>query len=382
LKFDSDPYSPPFVSPSTAASLPLDSQTYATSGVDTDAASAGLAHLLAWVGRTPSFREGIGASLVPNGFFASVLRMSDTLSLAISTDGVGSKSAVAQLVGSYEGIGWDAVAVNVNDVVCTGAEPVAMVDYISLQKPHADLLGPLGKGLHDGAKRAGVAIVGGELSQHPDTLTGPREGYAFDISGTCVGVLNGVPPITGSYVRPGDVVLALPSNGIHANGMTLARRVLLANGQGADRYLDECGLTVGAELLRPTHIYVPQAMAVMRNGVSVHGFAHISGDGLLNLLRLDAEVGYRFTSLPPVSPIFEVIKREGDVSDEEMWRVFNMGIGFCIVVAATDVDSALTAIHSVGGEATIAGEVVAGPKRIELPEVGLIGRGGVFETSE
>lgn len=368
--------------PSSPSSVPSEQQTYATSGVDTDAASAGLAHLLAWVGRTPSFRAGIGEALVPNGFFASVLRMSDNLSLAISTDGVGSKSAVAQLVGSYEGIGWDAVAVNVNDVVCTGAEPVAMVDYISLQKPHADLLGPLGKGLHDGAERARVAIVGGELSQHPDTLTGPREGYAFDISGTCVGVLDGVAPITGSSVQPGDVVLALPSNGIHANGMTLARLVLLANGQGADRYLDECGLTVGEELLRPTHIYVPQAMAVMRSGIAVHGFAHISGDGLLNLLRLDAEVGYRFTALPPVSPIFDVIQREGGVSDDEMWRVFNMGVGFCIVVAAADVDSALTAIRSVGGEATIAGEVVAGPKRIELPTVGLIGRGGIFETSE
>lgn len=373
LPTDNDPSSP-----SPSAGQPL---TYAASGVDTDAASAGLAHLLAWVGRTQSFREGIGEAMVPNGFFANVLRMSDRLSLAISTDGVGSKSAVAQLVGSYEGIGWDAVAVNVNDVVCTGAEPVAMVDYISLQAPHADLLGELGKGMHDGAARSRVAIVGGELSQHPDTLTGPREGYAFDISGTCVGVLDGVAPITGSQVQPGDVVLALPSNGIHANGMTLARLVLLANEQGHDRFLDECGLTVGEELLRPTHIYVPQALAVMRSGVNVHGFAHISGDGLLNLLRLDAEVGYRFDALPDISPVFDVIQREGGVADEEMWRVFNMGVGFCIVVAAADVDRALDAVRSVGGEATVAGHVVPGPKRIELPTVGLIGRDGIFEAA-
>lgn len=367
--------------PSPASSTPNESLTYAASGVDTDAASAGLAQLLAWVGRTQSFREGIGEAMVPNGFFANVLRMSDRLSLAISTDGVGSKSAVAQLVGSYEGIGWDAVAVNVNDVVCAGADPVAMVDYISLQQPHGDLLGQLGKGMHDGAERARVAIVGGELSQHPDTLTGPREGYAFDISGTCVGVLEGVAPITGSNVAPGDVILALPSNGIHANGMTLARMVLLANDQGHKRFLDECGLTVGEELLRPTHIYVPEAMAVMKAGINVHGFAHISGDGLLNLLRLDSEVGYRFDALPEVSPIFEIIQREGGVSDAEMWRVFNMGVGFCIVVAASDVDSALAAINNVGGEAVIAGEVVPGPKRIELPTVGLVGRGGIFKAA-
>jgi phosphoribosylformylglycinamidine cyclo-ligase len=373
LSTDSDP---------SSVSSSDESLTYAASGVDTDAASAGLAHLLSWVGRTQSFREGIGEAMVPNGFFANVLRMSDRLSLAISTDGVGSKSAVAQLVGSYEGIGWDAVAVNVNDVVCAGAEPVAMVDYISLQHPHGDLLGELGKGLHDGAERARVAIVGGELSQHPDTLTGPREGYAFDISGTCVGILDGAAPITGSEVGVGDVVLALPSNGIHANGMTLARMVLLANGQGHDRYLDECGLTVGEELLRPTHIYVPEALAVMRAGVNVHGFAHISGDGLLNLLRLDSEVGYRFDALPNVSPIFDVIQREGGVSDAEMWRVFNMGVGFCVVVSVSDVDRALEAIRGVGGEATVAGEVVPGPKRIELPTMGLIGQDGIFEPTQ
>ena len=376
---------PPEIDPSSASPSLSNSSggeplTYAASGVDTVAASAGLAHLLAWVGKTQNFREGIGEAMVPNGFFANVLRMSDRLSLAISTDGVGSKSAVAQLVGSYEGIGWDAVAVNVNDVVCAGAEPVAMVDYISLQSPHADLLGELGKGLHDGAQRAQVAIVGGELSQHPDTLTGPREGYAFDISGTCVGILDGVAPITGSKVKAGDVVLALPSNGIHANGMTLARMVLLANGQGHDRFLEECELTVGKELLRPTAIYVPEALAVLRAGIDVHGFAHISGDGLLNLLRLDSEVGYRFNALPDVSPIFGVIQREGGVSDAEMWRVFNMGIGFCIVVASKDVDHALEAVRGVGGEATVAGEVVPGPKRVELPTVGLVGRGGVFKA--
>ena len=355
--------------------------TYSVAGVDTDAAAMGLAKLLSWVGKTKDFREGIGEALVPNGFFANVLRMTDRLSLAISTDGVGSKSAVAQMVGSYEGIGWDCVAVNVNDIICTGAEPAALVDYISLQHPHPDLLEQLGKGMHDGAQRARVSIVGGELSLHPDTLTGPRDGYAFDISGTCVGVLDGQTPITGSEVRPGDVILALPSNGIHANGMTLARMVLLSGPEGADRYIDECERTAGEELLKPTHIYVPEAVAALKSMASIHGLAHISGDGLLNLLRFDAEVDYRFDSLLPVSPVFEVIQREGRVSNEEMYRVFNMGIGFCMVVPPEDVKTTLAAIESVGGEAVAVGEVIPGSKRVELPTIGLVGKGGKFEPT-
>ena len=356
--------------------------TYAASGVDTDAAATGLSSLLAWVGKTMAFREGIGEALVPNGFFANVLRMREGLAIAISTDGVGSKSAVAQMAGAYESIGWDCVAVNVNDVLCVGAEPVAMVDYIALQKPHPDLLGPLGKGLHDGAERARIAIVGGELSQHPDTLTGPRPGYAFDISGTCIGVIVDKPVLTGNAVRPGDAIVALPSNGIHANGLTLARHALLPGGRGADRYVDELGRTVGEELLRPTAIYVPEVMAIARAGVQVKGLAHISGDGLLNILRLDASVGYRFDSLPGVPPIFRLIQREGRVSDAEMWRVFNMGVGFCVVVAPSDVNRTLEAVRGAGTEAIVVGEVVPGPRLVHLPHAGLVGTEDGYAPAE
>jgi phosphoribosylformylglycinamidine cyclo-ligase len=353
--------------------------TYAAAGVDTDAAAAGLAGLLAWVRKTESFRQGAGEPLVPNGFFANVLRMTDSLSVAISTDGVGSKSVVAQLAGSYESVGWDCVAVNVNDVVCTGAEPVALVDYISLQYPHRDLLEALGKGMHDGAERARVAIVGGELSQHPDTLTGPREGYAFDISGTCIGVLQGRAAITGGDIAPGDVVLGLPSNGIHANGMTLARHVLLSGNRGADRWLDACGRTVAGELLRPTHIYVPEAMALLSADVQLKGLVHISGDGLLNLARLTAAVGYRIDALLDVPPIFGVIRREGNVSNAEMFRVFNMGVGFCAVVGAGSVDTATAAVRSAGGEVSVIGRVVPGPERqVEVPQWNLLGLDGRF----
>ena len=353
--------------------------TYTGAGVDTDAAAQGLAGLLRWVEQTAGYRQGIGAQLVPMGFFAAVLRLSDRLALAVSTDGVGSKTVVAQMVGRYESIGIDCVAVNVNDVLCTGAEPIALLDYISCQAPHADLLEQLGHGLHDGAQRAGVAVVGGELSQHPDTLSGPRPGYAFDISGTALGVLEGRAPITGAAVKPGDVVLGLPSDGIHANGLTLARQVLLGEG-GVDRELPDCGRTVGEELLRPTHIYAPEVAALLASGAEVRGLAHISGDGLLNLARLQAAVGFRITSLLPVPPVFDAIQAQGDVATEEMFRVFNMGVGFCAVVPAGDVDTAMAAVAAAGGSAQPIGEVVSDEgRRVWLAEHGLVGEEGRFK---
>ena len=359
--------------------------SYSAAGVDTGAAADGLSGLLQWVRQTLEYRESVGEPLVPIGFFTSVLRLTDRLALAVSTDGVGSKTVVAQLVGRYESIGVDCVAVNVNDILCVGAEPVALVDYISCQFPHADLLEQLGKGLHDGAGQARIAVVGGELSQHPDTMVGPRDGYAFDIAGTALGVLDGRKPITGSAVRPGDAVLGLASNGIHSNGLTLARGVLLGEGgQGIDRYLSECARTVGEELLRPTAIYAAEVAALLRGDVRVHGLVHISGDGLLNLARLHANVGYRITALPPLPPVFQAIQSEGGVASAEMFRVFNMGVGFCAVVDSRDADQAVAAVAAVagaGGNAHVIGHVVADSRRrVEIAEWGLVGQDGAFAS--
>ncbi|MCE2469610.1 MAG: phosphoribosylformylglycinamidine cyclo-ligase [Dehalococcoidia bacterium] len=352
--------------------------TYAAAGVDDDAAAEALEGLLRQLRATLDLPRGAGAPLSGGGFFASVLHLTDALKLAVSTDGVGSKAAVAQAAHRYEPIGWDCVAVNVNDVLCVGARPVALLDYISLQEPRADLLEALGKGMAEAAERAGVAIVGGELSQHPDTLTGPRPGYAFDIAGTALGVIEGREPIDGSAVRPGDVIIGMSSDGIHANGLTLARRVLLPGGKGVDRPLPQCGGTVGDELLRPTHVYVPEVLALLDAGVPVHGLAHISGGGLLNLARLNAEAGYRVEALPPAPPVFEVIREEGDVEVTEMFRVFNMGVGFCAVAPREAADDALAALRSAGGEAQVIGVVVDGPRRVEVEPYHLVGEGGRF----
>ncbi len=348
--------------------------TYSAAGVDTDAASAGLAGMLSWVRETLEFRKGMGEPLLPIGFFANVLRLTDQLSVAISTDGVGSKVLVAQLMERYDTIGIDCVAVNVNDVICTGAEPVALLDYIGVQEPRRELLEDIGRGLHEGARQARVAIVGGELSQ----------GHAFDLVGMALGVLQGREPIVGKNIQPGDVVIGLPSNGVHSNGLTLARRVLLREGDaGVARQLPECGRTVGEELLRPTRIYVQEVMALLDAGVDVKGLAHISGDGLLNLTRLAAPVGYRITSLPPPPSIFPVVQSEGSVSTAEMFRVFNMGVGFCVVVAPQEVDAALAVIGSAGGAAVPIGHAVDdAERRVVIEPHGLVGRNGRFLEGE
>ena len=359
-----------------------DPLTYRSAGVDTDAAAVGLAALLASIRETLQFREGTGEPLLPLGFFANVLRLTGDLSVAISTDGVGSKTVVAQMAETYDSIGVDCVAVNVNDVICTGAEPVALVDYISVQEPREELLAGLGRGLREGALQAGVAIVGGELSQHPDSLTGPNPGRAFDIAGTALGILRDREPLIGKESIPGDVVLGLPSNGIHCNGLTLARHILLKDGlRSIGRHLPECGRNVGEELLRPTHIYVREVMALLAAGVDVKGLAHISGDGLLNLTRLDAAVGYRITSLPPAPPIFAILQSEGGVETAEMFRVFNVGVGFCVVTAPDQVDAAIAAIRSAGGDAEPIGHTVEGPeRRVVVEPHGLVGQNGRFHS--
>lgn len=353
--------------------------TYGESGVDIEAASSGLKSLLSWVNQTLDFRHGKGEALLPNGFFANAVRLRDDLLVVLSTDGVGSKSMVAQATGIYESIGWDCVAVNVNDVICTSAEPTTLVDYISLSEPKQDLLEALGHGLYDGALKAGVSIVGGELSQHPDSLTGPRPGYAFDISGTAIGILEGRQPVTGRDLASGDVIIGLPSNGIHSNGLTLARRALIADLNGVSRLLPDCGRSVGEELLRPTEIYVQEIMALINGEIPIKGLAHISGDGLLNLARLDAPVGYIITDMLEIPPVFSYIQTEGNIGIEEMYGVFNMGVGFCVLVASDHADTALAVLKAFNNATRIIGSVVEDEeRRVTITQNSLVGQHARF----
>ena len=358
-----------------------DLSAYRAAGVDTRAEEEALSLFLKQLQAT--FKFGSSPELT-FGHFANIITVGE-VSIAVSTDGVGTKTIVAQLMDRYDTIGIDCVAMNVNDVLCLGARPRTMVDYIAVQKVNPRVLEDIGKGLYEGARQAQVSISGGELAQLPEELLGEEEGLGFDLVGTCVGTLKPGTAITGARVSPGDAVLGLRSSGIHSSGLTLARRALGLTREKSPRekrqilesWVPDLGTTLGEELLKPSRIYVPEILEMLEQQVDIRGLAHITGDGLLNLPRLDATVGYVLDSLPEPQPIFRLIQRQGGVSDEEMYEVFNMGIGFCAVVPERDLKSAIEIAHKHGSEATRIGYVVEDPTRsVELPAIREAGRRG------
>jgi len=356
------------------------SPTYAEAGVDIDRCGRALRKMLGWVGRTAEFRPALGRSVLPIGHFANVLDIGHGMGLAVSTDGVGTKILIAEMLDKYDTVGIDCIAMNVNDLICVGAEPICMLDCLSVEEADEFLLEEIGKGLYEGARQARISIPGGEIAQIRDMLRGVRPGRSFDLVGTAMGLVEIEKILLGSDIVPGDVVVGLRSSGLHSNGFSLARKVLL---EGAKLRLEvkiaELGRTLGEELLEPTHIYVPEVMALLEAGVPVKGLANITGDGFLNVTRLDTPVGYRLTDLPDPHPIFGLIQALGQVDPAEMYLTFNMGIGFCVICAAETADTVVDVCRANGSEAQVIGQAVAEPvKQIVLEKQSLVGSEGKF----
>jgi phosphoribosylformylglycinamidine cyclo-ligase len=331
----------------------MSDDAYAKAGVsqgDADAAVASLVSALA--ASAPAESRQVLAS----GHYANVVRLDDRTGIALSTDGVGTKLVLAEQLGRWDTVGIDCVAMNVNDVVCVGAEPLAMVDYLAIDRADSDTAGAIGVGLARGAELAGIEIVGGELAQLGELING------LDLAGACFGVVALDSLVTGAAIEPGDLVIGLPSSGLHSNGYTLARSVL--DGIGLDD--DRLGRPLGELLLQPTEIYVKPIVELLRSDVDVRGLAHITSGGLNNLLRLEADLGYEIDDPLSVPPIFELIQELGAVSDEEMHEVFNMGCGFCVVAAAADADRALQRLRVHYPAAQRIGNAVAGPREIRM----------------
>jgi phosphoribosylformylglycinamidine cyclo-ligase len=346
---------------------------YKAAGVDINAAQSGLDKVIEHIKGTWPAPDALGAVKLDIGYFANVIDIGG-IGLAICTDGVGSKSIVAHMMNRYDTIGIDCVAMNVNDAICVGARPVSMVDYIAIEKADADILGAIAIGLAEGAKHAGISISGGETAPLKDVVRG------FDLVGMAVGIVPLDRIITGRDLVPGDVIIGLESSGIHSNGLTLARHVFFERAKlSIDHVFPELGVPLGEELLRPTLIYVPEMLDIIKNIPTVKALINITGDGLLNLPRVDAKVGFLIDDLPPVPAIFRLIQRYGAVDNSEMFEVFNMGVGFCVLVSAKDADLALAILQQHGRRARVIGRVIEDEgKGVHLPSEQLIGHGKSF----
>lgn len=321
-------------------------------------------------------RGETGAVHLDLGYFANVIEIGGGMGVAVSTDGVGTKILVAEMLEKYDTIGVDCVAMNVNDVLCVGARPLTLLDYIAVENADPAVLAAIADGLLRGAEEAQVSIAGGELAQVKEMVRGVTPGSGLDIVGTAIGLVPLDRVIVGDSLAHGDPVIGLLSAGIHSNGLTLARKALLdAAGYAPDQHLDEFGRTVGEELLEPTRIYVKPVLELLQVVRGVKALAHITGDGLLNLLRVRSDVGFELTELPTPPAVFGVIQEAGRVEDAEMFRVFNMGIGFAVVVNADAEDQALRALREAGApDARVIGQVNAERAgKVLIPERGLVG---------
>jgi len=323
----------------------MSQDAYTQAGVSQSGADAAVDALVAHLSRIDT---GKPSRVVPlPGHYASVLRLDERTGIAFGTDGVGTKMVVAEQLGRFETIGIDCIAMNVNDLICVGAEPIALVDFILCPTADPKMCGAIGEGLRRGAELSGIEIPGGEIAQVGDVVNG------LELAGSAIGLVQLDRIVDGASIAPGDVVIGLPSSGLHSNGYTLARKVL------ADIPLDDdrLGRPLGEILLDPTEIYVRPILELLASDVDVRGLAHITGDGLNNLLRLGEGVGYEIDHPLPAQAIFELIAGVGGIEDAEMHEVFNMGCGFCVTVPESDLDAALALLRAHYPEARRVGRV-------------------------
>ena len=348
---------------------------YRDAGVDTDEADAGLIRLKRRVVQTWPPAGTLGAVQLDLGYFANVVDINGQ-GVAISTDGIGSKAMIASWLRKYDTVGIDCVAMNVNDLICVGATPVSMVDYIAIDHAEASVIDALSIGLCEGARAARISISGGEIAQLKDMVHG------FDLAGTAIGYVPLDRILVGKDIEEGDVVIGVESNGIHSNGLSLARRAFFEkNNYKLSHCFEELRSDLGTELLRPTHIYVREAVELMERVASVRALIHVTSDGFLNLTRVKSDVGYVLDALPPVPPVFSIIQRLDGTADAEMFCVFNMGIGFCAVVREADAPLAISILSSQGKRAHRIGYAVLDPDRtVRLPQHKLVGQGKHFRA--
>jgi phosphoribosylformylglycinamidine cyclo-ligase len=340
---------------------------YAAAGVDSAAAEHGVRALVDVLRTIDIGRRS--RSVLAGGHYAAVLEITPELGIALCTDGVGSKLILAQQLGRLDSVGIDCVAMNVNDIVCVGAEPIAMLDYVAVEQVNAAALKAIAIGLKRGAELAGVEIPGGELAVLPELIRGHPSPTGFELSGTAIGTVALERIVNGARCAPGDALIGLPSSGLHSNGYTLARRI--AEGRHGDRPPQLGGATVGEALLEPTVIYVQAALALLRSAHAVHGLAHITGDGVLNLKRLNASVGFEIDSPLPVPGVCQWLCDAGGIQMAQAYQVFNMGCGFAAVVPAAAAPEVVSLLAEHHPGTRVIGHLSDAAGHVMLPGLGI-----------
>ncbi len=338
---------------------------YKSAGVDIEAGYRSVELIKDFVKSTarPEVIGGLGGF---SGAFslASVREMTEPVLLS-GTDGVGTKIKLAFILDKHDTIGIDCVAMCVNDVACAGGEPLFFLDYIACGKNYPEKIASIVKGVAEGCRMAGAALIGGETAEHPGLM--PEEEY--DLAGFAVGIADRKDIIDGSEIKKGDVLIGIASSGVHSNGFSLVRKIFRMDEKSLSRYYDDLGCSLGEALLTPTTIYVKSLEAVKKAGIKLKGCSHITGGGFYeNIPRMLPEgISARINrDSYPIPPIFSLMRTEGKLEERTMYNTYNMGLGMVVAVDSVHADAVISAVESAGEKAYIVGETVLSDTGVEL----------------
>ena len=338
---------------------------YKNAGVDIEAGYRSVELMKKHVKETmrPEVLGGLGG--FAGAFDLSGIKNMEEPVLLSGTDGCGTKVKLAFVMDKHDTIGIDAVAMCVNDIACSGGEPLFFLDYIACGKNYPEKIATIVSGVAEGCKQSECALVGGETAEHPGLM--PEDEY--DLAGFAVGVVDKKDIISGENIKPGDVLVGMASSGVHSNGFSLVRKVFEMTKESLDTYYDELGKTLGEALIAPTKIYVKALKSIKNSGVKVKGCSHITGGGFYENIPRMLPDGVRAVvekNSYEVPAIFKLLAKEGDIAEEMMYNTFNMGLGMVIALDSADVEKAMEAIKAAGETPYVVGHIEAGEKGVTL----------------
>lgn len=338
---------------------------YKNAGVDIEAGYQSVELMKKYVKETmrPEVLGGLGG--FSGAFSLSAIKNMEKPTLVSGTDGVGTKLKLAFIMDKHDTVGIDCVAMCVNDIACAGGEPLFFLDYIACGKNYPEKIATIVKGVADGCKQSGAALIGGETAEMPGFY--PMDEY--DLAGFAVGVVDEKDLITGENIKPGDTLIGIASSGVHSNGFSLVRRVFDMTPESLNTYYEELGTTLGEALLAPTKIYVKALKSVKDAGVTIKGCSHITGGGFYENIPRMLHEGVRAVVKKDsykIPPIFELMRRTGNLEEKMMYNTYNMGLGMVLAIDPADADKTIAALEAAGEKAYVVGYVEAGEKGVTV----------------